>query len=766
MSSRFITVTKIFWTFTLQVFFGVIVFFVLMNFGFFGAMPSLKELENPRSSVASEVIADDGTVLGKFYLQNRTNITFKDLPKNLVNALIATEDVRFYEHAGIDIKALAAVATGQLTGDNRGGGSTITQQLAKNLFPREHYTFVGLIFRKFKEWLIAIKLERTFTKEEIIAGYFNTVEFSDNAFGIKSAAQTYFNKPLEQLNIQESALLVGMLKATYKYNPRVHPKAALARRNVVINQLYEYDYIDKHARDSLFQCPIVLDYNPEIHFEGLAPYFREYLKVYLKDYFEKHPKENGDKYNIYKDGLKIYTTINPQMQMYAEAAVQEHLQDYQTVFFNHWLGSDPWGDFKEEWKKTIKNCDRYKGLKEQGKPYEEIVRILSEPVKMRVYSVRGELDTVMSPIDSIRWTRMHLQAGFLAMHPVTGHIKAWVGGTNYKYFQYDHVNVNTKRQVGSTFKPFVYTVAVDQKGYSPCTPMPNAPVTFEVGNPKWDLDQNWTPRNAGMRFGGTPNLKKALSQSLNSITARLMYEVGPRPVVELVKNLGFDSSTNIPPYPSICLGTMEISLYEMMGAYSAYANEGIYTKPLFITRITDKLGNPIVDFYPEQKEVLRPEVAFVMQEMMKGVVEAGTAKRLTYRYGLKGTICGKTGTTQSNSDGWFIGLTPDLMAGVWVGCEDRYIRFRSTDLGQGASLALPIWAKFFQKVTSDPKMGIDLTKKFAELPANQRSIIVDCSQYKGWGDDGVAPEEIEDYQHQYDNLPADSSDKEVNYEDE
>lgn len=752
-SNSFVPKTIKFWKTTSSIFLGVIVFFVLMNFGFFGKMPTFDELEKPKSSLASQVLAEDGSLLGKFYLQNRVNVLYQDLPKDLVNSLLATEDIRFNEHAGIDIMALIGVVKGQLTGDNRGGGSTITQQLAKNLFPRSNYTTIGLILRKFKEWLIAVKLERRYTKEEIIAGYFNTVEFSDNAFGVKSAAKTYFNKDLKDLNIQECALLVGMLKATYKYNPRVHEAAAKERRNVVLGQLYEYDFIDKHQRDSLFKTPIVLDFNPDIHYEGLAPYFREYIKQYLKELFEAHPYDGENTYNIYKDGLKIYTTINPVMQRYAEQAVEEHLKEYQKVFFDHWKDQDPWADFKVEMIRNVKESERYKGMKDAGMEEKEMMAVMHRKIKMRIFTWQGERDTIMSPYDSIRWHRMHLQAGFMVMNPNDGYVKAWVGGTNYKYFQYDHVNVHTKRQVGSTFKPFIYTVAVDQKGYSPCTRMPNAPITFEVGNPKWSLGESWTPRNAGVKYGGSPTLRGALANSINSITARLMYEVGPSPVVDLVKNLGFDTSTHIFPYPSICLGTTEISLIEMMGAYTPFANEGIFTKPLFIHRIEDRNGNVIFSFFPEQKEVLRPEVAFVMQEMMKGVIDQGTAKRLIYRYGLKGTIIGKTGTTQSNSDGWFIGLTPDLMAGAWVGCEERYIRFRSTALGQGASLALPIWAKFFQKVTNDKSLGIDITKSFKPFPKEQQTIITDCSKYKGWGDDGSAPEEIDDYQNQYDNIP-------------
>jgi penicillin-binding protein 1A len=738
MENNFWQKTKRFWKYMAVFYLLVILFFVLINMGFFGEMPSFKELEEPKNAVASQIYAADGSYLGKIFTHNRMPITYKDLPPHLVNALIATEDSRFYIHSGIDPKALLGVFKGVITADNRGGGSTITQQLAKNLFPRGKMNSILLIFRKLKEWLIAIKLERNFTKHEIIAGYFNTVEFSDNAFGVKSAAKTYFNKDVKQLTIPEAAVLVGMLKAPYKYNPRLHPQWSKDRRNVVLSKMLEFHFITPQQFDQFSKEDIKLDFRKDEEIEGLAPHFRGYLTNYLKKYFEEHPSKDGSIVNIYGDGLKIYTTIDPVLQRFAEEATEEHLKNYQAVLFNHWNGGNPWHGKDRRFMVHVRESKRYKSLKASGKMEEEIIQIMKTPVKMRVFSYsKGEKDTTMSPWDSIYYYQMFLQAGFMAVDPNTGFVKAWVGGANYKYFKYDHVNMNTKRQVGSVFKPFVYAVAIDQKGFSPCHQMPNERIVFRPGNPKWKLSAPWSPQNSGMRYGGSPTLKYALSQSLNTVTARLMYEVGPYAVIELLKNLGLDSNTKVPPYPSICLGTPEISVFEMVGAYTAFANEGIYTMPSFISRIEDKNGNILYEYYPKYKEVLRPEVAFVMQEMMKGVVDAGTAKRLRYAYGLTGEICGKTGTTQSNADGWFIGLTPDLIAGVWVGCEDRLVRFRTTGLGQGASMALPIWGKFFQKIAQSTKYKGLLDKKFVEPPKESRTIITDCSQYRGWGKESV-----------------------------
>lgn len=734
MDNNFTFNIKKFWKYIAILYAAVVLFFILLANGFLGEMPSLKELENPKNHLASEVYSEDGSFIGKIYTHNRVPCTFKELPQNLVNALISTEDSRFYIHSGIDPKAMLGVIKGVFTGDNRGGGSTITQQLAKNLFPRGDINKLELVLRKFKEWIIAIKLERNFTKHEIIAAYFNTVEFSDNAFGVKAAARTYFDKNLKDLTTDEAAILVGMLKAPYKYNPRIHPEESKERRNVVLEKMKEYNFLTADEYTKYSSKPIELHFNNEYHIEDKAPYFVSYLRKYLKAYFKAHPKKDGTVYDIYSDGLKIHTTLNMKLQGFAEEAVSEHLKYYQSLMFSHWRGGNPWHGRPSRFMKHIKESDRYKDLKAQGKSEEEILEVMKTKVRMKIFTYkRGEVDTLMSPWDSIYYYKMFLQTGFLAIDPRTGYVKAWVGGANFDYFKYDHVNIGTKRQVGSVFKPFLYTVAVDQKGYSPCFQVPNQRIVFRPGNPKWKLGAAWSPSNSGGGYGGSPTLKMALSKSLNTVSARLMYEVGPLAVIDLLKNLGIDSSTKIPPYPSICLGTPEISVYEMIGAYIPYANEGIYIKPSFISKIEDMHGNIIYENYPQYKEVLRPEVAYVMQEMMKGVVDVGTAKRLKGTYGLKGDICGKTGTTQSNADGWFIGLTPQLIAGAWVGCDDRLVRFRSTGLGQGAAMALPIWGKFFQKISKDSSCGVSLNEKFPEPDPKTRTIVTDCSKYTGWG---------------------------------
>ncbi|MBL7777398.1 MAG: transglycosylase domain-containing protein [Chitinophagales bacterium] len=711
---------------------SVVVVFSLIADGKMGYMPSFQELENPNSSLATEVISTNNVVMGRYYLQNRSNITFDNINSNLKNALLATEDIRFWSHTGVDLRALLRVVKGVMGSDNAGGGSTITQQLAKNLFPREHRSKIELVFQKFKEWIISVKLERAYTKEEIMAMYFNTVPFSDNAFGIKSAAYVYFGKPVDSLKIEEAAVLVGMLKAPSSYNPRAKPEASLKRRNVVIDQLYTYKFITKEQRDSLFKLPIKLDFHPDTHTEGEAPYFREYLRLWLKDWCEKNPKPDGSTYNIYKDGLRVYVTLDSRLQHYAEEAQREHLSEMQNTFFNYWKDKDPWKDFPAEWDAVYKKCPRYKDLKQQGKTEAQIDAALKKPIPMRVFSYDGgEKDTVMSVYDSIRYHRMILQNGFLAVDPESGYIRAWVGGVSYKYFQYDHVNYKTKRQIGSTFKPFVYTVAIRDKGYSPCFRVPNQPVTFEAGDPRFGLLQDWTPKNSDGKYGGTLSLRQGLQNSVNTVSAYLMHEMTPEAVAKLVQSMGVKS--DIPLQPSICLGSADISLIEMVGAYTTYANKGVHTEPLFVTRIEDRNGNVLQDFVAQRNEALDEQTAYVMVELLRQVVLGGTAARLRYRFKLMNDIAGKTGTTQNYSDGWFIGFTPDLVAGSWVGCEDRYIRFKSMQNGQGASTALPIWAKFFQKVYADSahfRNIVNPNLRF-EPPAEKLSIELDCSRFSG-----------------------------------
>lgn len=712
----------------------VVGLFYMIAAGKMGYMPTFEELENPNSSLSTEVISTDKQVIGKFYLQNRSNIAFENINANLKNALLATEDVRFFEHTGVDLRALMRVFKGLVGREGGGGGSTVTQQLAKNLFPRERLSKIQLVFRKLKEWIIAVKLERSYTKEEIMAMYFNTVPFSDNAYGIKSAAYVYFGKPVDSLKIEEAAVLVGMLKAPSSYNPRTRKEASTQRRNVVIDQLYNYNFITKQQRDSLWKLPIALNFHPDTQNEGVAPYFREYLRLWMKAWCEEHRKPDGSKYDLYKDGLRIYTTIDSRLQKYAEQAQVEHLRDVQQKFFAYWKDKDPWKDFPVEWQAIYSHCPQYIDLKKQGKTPEQIDAILKVPGKRKVFTYdneRFEKDTIISVYDSIRYHRMIMQNGFLAVDPASGFVRAWAGGVNYKYFQFDHVNINTKRQIGSTFKPFVYTVAIRDKGYSPCFQVPNQPVTFEASDPRFGLLQDWTPRNSDGKYGGMLTLRKALANSINSVTAYLMHEIGPEAVVKLVQTMGVKSE--IPMQPSICLGSADISLFEMVGAYTTYANSGTHVEPIFVTRIEDRNGNVLQDFTAYKNEALDEQTNYVMTEMLRGVVQGGTAVRLRYRFKLPGDIIGKTGTTQNYSDGWFIGCTPDLIAGSWCGCDDRYIRFHSMENGQGASTALPIWAKFFQKVYSDSanfKTEIDPARRF-EIPAERINIEMDCGKFGG-----------------------------------
>ncbi|MEX0813048.1 MAG: transglycosylase domain-containing protein [Chitinophagales bacterium] len=686
-------------------------------------LPTFEELENPKNALASEVYSADGVLLGKYYSENRSNAYFEELPESLVNALIATEDIRFFRHSGIDLRGLVrAIAAG----GKRGGGSTITQQLAKNLFHDRPSSKLERVIQKLKEWIISARLEKSYTKKEILTMYLNTVEFSDNAFGIKAASLTYFSKPIDSLNVSESAVLVGMLKAPYAFNPRIHPEQSMDRRNIVLYQMNKYDFLSNEAYDSLKTKPIALEFKETTHSEGLATYFREHLRLELKKWCKANLKVDSTNYDLYKDGLKIYTTIDSRLQKIAENVATEHLSKIQKDFFEHWKGRDPWKDFPNELEKSIRNAPHYKALVARGLSQDSIKTILNTPKEMTIFSWEGEKDTVMTPIDSIRYHRMFLQTGFMVADPKTGAIKAWVGGANYKYYQYDHVL--TERQIGSTFKPFLYATAIDN-GYSPCFEVLDVPVTFE------NFD-NWQPENSDGKFSGEKmTLKYCLANSINSCSAYLIKQIGPQPVINLVRKLGITSP--IDPYPSISLGTPGISVMEMLGSYTAFANKGVYSKPTYISRIEDKNGNLIQEFTSERTEVLSEETAWVMVEMLRDVIQNGTGKRVwlpSYPYQLNYLdIGGKTGTTQNHSDGWFMGITPDLIAGTWVGAEDRFVRFRSLREGQGASTALPIWAGFFKKLyendTLYTKLGLDPNKKF-ESPERKLNIELDCSKYQ------------------------------------
>jgi penicillin-binding protein 1A len=732
-NSDFRRYIKNFWIIFASFMIFIVLFFIATSYGLLGFMPTFEELENPKSNLASEVWSSDQVLLGKYYKENRSTCQFKDLSPTIANALIATEDARFEKHSGIDFRSLFRVMFGVLTGNRgAGGGSTITQQLAKNLFPREENAGIfKTVFRKFKEWIIAIKLERNYTKQEILAMYLNTVDFGNLSFGIKSAAKTYFNKTPGELNIEESAMLVGMLKAPSWFNPVRNPERAKKRREVVLNQMYKYNYITERQYDSLKVLKIDMSkYKLQDQNSGPATYFREYLKEFLTDWCADHKKPDGTPYNIYTDGLKVYTTINSKMQKYAEEAVSEYIgKELQPQFNNHWKGvkNAPY-DYslkKEEIEQLLtqamKRSDRYIRLRSLGLSEEQIRSSFNTPTHMTVFSWKREFDTIMTPMDSIRYYKWFLQTGLMSMEPQTGYVRAYVGGIDYRYFKYDHV-CKGKRQVGSTFKPFIYSLAMQEGEFSPCTKVPNVPVTFDMPDGK-----PWTPKNSGKeREGEMVTLKWALANSVNQISAYLMKRYSPFAVVKIARKMGITSE--LPPVYSLCLGTPDLTVYEMTGAFSTFANKGVHIEPIFITRIEDKQGNVLETFKPKTQEAISEETAYLMLLLMKGVVESGTGARLRGTYKLTNPIAGKTGTTQNNSDGWFMGITPYLVTGVWVGCEDRSVHFRSTALGQGAHMALPVWAKYMLKVYADKSLGIK--KDDFERPAKELKVEIDCGKYE------------------------------------
>lgn len=706
----------------------------LISVGLMGFMPSFKELENPQSNLASEIYSADGVMLGTYYIHNRSNVRFEDLSPHLVNALVATEDVRFENHSGVDVRSMFRVIVKNVLGGNRsaGGGSTISQQLAKNLFERpENPNVFKMVIIKLKEWVTAAKLERNYTKNEIIAMYLNTVDFGSHAYGIKSAAKTYFNTSPDSLKIEEAAILVGMLKAPSWFNPVRNPERAINRREVVLNQMRRYGYLTNEMYDSLRNAPLDMSrFRVQDQNSGLATYFRESLRLNLVEWCKTKLKPDGEPYNIYKDGLKIYTTIDSRMQKYAEEAVEEHMgKDLQPAFFNHWKGhkNAPFGhdvsqqDITRLMELSMKRSERYIRLKKADVPEDSIRKVFNTPQSMTVFTWKGEIDTIMSPMDSILYYKHFLQTGLMAVEPQTGHVKAYVGGVNYKHFKFDHV-VQSKRQVGSTFKPFLYTLAMQEGEFGPCTEVPNIPVSFTNHD-----GTIWTPKNSSSdREGEMVTLKWALANSVNYVSAYLMKRYSPLALIKLVRRMGIKS--HIDPVPSICLGTPDLSVYEMVGAMSTFANKGVYIEPVFITHITDKNGNLIESFMPYQEEAMSEETAYLMLSLMKGVVESGTGARLRYRYELTNPIAGKTGTTQNNSDGWFMGITPNLAAGVWVGAEDRAVRFRTITLGQGANMSLPIWALFMKKVYADK--SINLTQEDFEAPSKPISFSLDCSKFE------------------------------------
>lgn len=725
----------------LKLFLGGIIFVIAMflfsGLGLFGKLPSFEELENPENNLATEVISSDGKTLGKFYRENRTPVKYRELPADLIKALIATEDERFYDHSGIDPRgtARAVAALG-----SKGGASTITQQLAKMLFTKTASSNIFMrVIQKSKEWVIASQLERHYTKEEIITMYLNKYDFGHNAVGIRSASRIYFGKEPIDLKIEESAMLVGMCKNSSLYNPIRRPEMVLDRRNTVFNQMEKNDFLSEEKQDSLKILPLRLDVNLEGHSDGLATYFREYLRDFMKTWIEEHPKEDGSNYNIYRDGLKIYVTLDYRMQKYAEEAVQEHMSNLQKVFDKTIAKNKtaPFYDLTEKEIQTtmmqaMKRSDRWRKMKAAGNSSDEILASFKKPAEMRIFSWKGDIDTVLTPYDSIRYYKHFLQTGLLSVDAETGQVKAWVGGINYKHFQFDHVKQG-KRQVGSTFKPFVYATAINQLHISPCDKFPNTPYTIPSG--KYGLIQDWTPKNSSNRYGGMLNLKSALANSVNVITANLIDQVTPQNVITLANSLGIESK--IPNAPSIALGSIDLSIYEMVGAINTFTNKGMYIKPYMITRIEDKNGTVLEEFAPQTREVMSEEIAYTIINLMEGVTQSGSGVRLRssgayypdnivtgYPYNFKNPIAGKTGTTQNQSDGWFIGMVPNLSTGVWVGAEDRAVHFPDLNRGQGATMALPIWALYMRKCYTDKDLQVSQGSfKRPEM----LNITVDCS---------------------------------------
>lgn len=728
----------IFWSVVLIGIIGVVVFFWLISAGKLGFMPTFEELENPNNRFASEVYFADGPIMNKYFeKENRKYTEYREIPQSVVDALIATEDVRFYDHSGVDVRGLFRVLKGLLTANtSAGGGSTLSQQLAKMLFPREaDLNVFELAIRKFREWVIAVRLEKSYTKEEILTMYLNKYDFLNLAVGISSAADIYFQVPLDSLKVEQAAMLVGMAKNSSYYNPVRRPELTLNRRNVVLSQMYKYDMLTEAQFDSLKMLPLGLNFKRIDHKEGLATYFREYLRLFmtankpLREHYnnreqfrqdsvawetnplygwcKKNVKVDGTNYDLYSDGLKIYATLDSRMQRYAEDAVREHLsQDLQPLFDKekqHKVNSPFSNDMTPEkienaLNRSIKQSERYRQLSKAGMNYADIRKTFDQPVEMQVFTWQGIRDTTMTPLDSIKHYKSFFRSGFMVMDPKSGFIKAYVGGPDYRYFMYDMVSVG-KRQVGSTIKPILYTLAM-QEGLGPCDKVPNIPQTFVLPD-----GTTWTARGGTKRKGEMVTLRWGLANSENNISAWVLKQFTPQAVAQMAHKMGINSF--IDPVPSVFLGTAEISVKEMVAAYSIFANKGVYNTPLPVYRIEDKYGNVLEEFSPESREVITENTAYLMSNLLEGVVTSGTGVRLRYKYKLMNPMGGKTGTTQEHADGWFMGVTPQLVGGIWVGAEDRSIHFQNLANGQGASMALPIWAKFLQKAYADPKLKLN-----------------------------------------------------------
>ncbi len=745
----------IFWiTFSALILFIVSLFALIAN-GVIGYMPPIEELHNPKNKFATEIYSSDMQLLGRYFQskENRVSVNYQDISPSVIKALIATEDARFENHSGIDGEALTRVIIlrGILQQKSAGGGSTITQQLAKQLWSPQAGSLIQRALQKPIEWTIAVKLERYYTKEEIITMYLNQFDFLHNAVGIKSAAQVYFNTSPKDLKIEQAATLIGMCKNPSLYNAKNKPEQSEKRRNVVLDQMRKGKFITQEEYDSLRQIPLKIDYHPVDHKSGIAPYFREYLRLMLtakkpdrsnyaswqkQEYYEdsinwetnplygfcqKNTKPDGTKYNIYTDGLKIYTTIDSRMQQYAEEAVDEHIQFLQKKFFQEKKGRSyaPFSrllsadQIKSSMDKAMRQSDRYREMKKNGASETEIQRVFNKKIPMQVFSYQGMRDTLLSPLDSIRYQKYFLRCGFMSMSPMNGHVKAYVGGPDFAHFQYDMVNKG-RRQVGSTIKPYLYTLAMEE-GMTPCDIAVNKPYTLITAT-----GASWTPRNGSKsRMGQEVTLRWGLANSNNWISAYLMSLYTPQALVRLMRSFGIRG--NIDPVVSLCLGPVEIKLAEMVDAYTTFPNKGIRIEPMYVTHIEDSNGNIIASFTPRMTEIINESTAYKMIFMLQAVINEGTGQRLRSRYGIKAEVCGKTGTTQNNSDGWFIGFTPSLVSGVWVGGEDRGIHFDSTADGQGASMSLPVWALYMKKVYANSMLGYSESEKF-EIPENIRVV--------------------------------------------
>ncbi|CAM3815745.1 transglycosylase domain-containing protein [Pontibacter korlensis] len=699
----------------------LVLFYFAVYSGFLGGMPSTKELKSVHNNTASEVYSADGVLLGRYYTQDRTNVKYANISPAAVHALIATEDARFYDHSGVDARSLARVFIKSLLLQNEssGGGSTLSQQLAKNLYPRKNYWLWDMPVNKLREMIIARKLETIYSKDEILELYLNTVPMGGNLYGIERASRRFFSTSADSLKVEEAAVLIGMLKATTTYNPRLDLERSTKRRNIVLGQMAKYEYLSAAEADSLQKLPLELKYNYTTHNDGIAPYFREHLRQELVNWAAGKKKKNGEPYNLYTDGLKIYTTIDAGMQRHAEASVRKHMAQLQKQFDAHWRGRNPWGRNSDVIQVAMQRSDRYRKLKDAGKSEAEIVEAFREPVPMQVYAWGGTNKKEMSPMDSLAYYSRFLNTGLFSLEPHSGYVRAWVGGINHHVFKYDHVK--SKRQVGSTFKPIVYAAALD-RGISPCDYFPNERMTY----PEYD---NWSPRNATDQYGGEYTMRGALANSVNTISAQMIMKAGVNRTVAMAHRLGIDSK--LPEVPSLALGTADLSLQEMVTAYATFANRGYQVEPVYITKIEDREGRVLREHREGEgaKKVISEETAAIMLHLMQGVVEEGSAAKLRSQYGLKMDIAGKTGTTQDHADGWFIGITPQLVTGVWVGGESPQVRFRTLELGQGSRTALPIWGEYIRRIAIDPDYKGYYNSRFEPLPPHLQASL-NCPSYR------------------------------------